>query len=45
VEFGQVDAKVFDRLAGQRDDAGLVAFAGEPDMPGTTAALELILAE
>jgi hypothetical protein len=38
VEFGEVDAKVLDRLAGQWDDPGLVAFAGEPDMPGRVQA-------
>ena len=30
--------KVLDRLAGQRDDAGLVALAGEPDVPGRVQA-------
>ena len=34
VELGEVDAQVLDRLAGERDDAGLVAFAGEQDVPG-----------
>jgi hypothetical protein len=38
VELGEVDLKVLDRLAGQWDDAGLVAFAGEPDMPGRVQA-------
>jgi len=30
--------KVLDRLAGQWDDPGLVALAGEPDMPGRVQA-------
>jgi hypothetical protein len=38
MELGQVDAEVFDRLAGQGDDAGLVAFAAEPDISGRVQA-------
>ena len=30
----EVDAQVVDRLVGQRHDAGLVALAGEGDVPG-----------
>jgi hypothetical protein len=33
VELGEVDAQVFDRLAGEGDDAGLGPFAGKDDVP------------
>ena len=34
VEFVEVDVQVLDGLLGERDDAGLVALAGEQDVPG-----------
>ena len=34
MELGEVDAQVLDGLGGERHDAGLVALAGESDVPG-----------